>query len=77
MYFRDPGYEYPPEPEMCLTKYKRNGNDDNGDDDDDDDGDDDDDDNFNESRNNSKKTKSHRRSNEMGAKFHTKTGRDL
>lgn len=39
-YWLDPGYEYPPDPEINFSKYKRNGNDDddveNGDDDDDD-----------------------------------------
>lgn len=69
-YFRDPGYEYPPEPEVNFTKYKRNGNDDveNGDDDDDDD------DNFNDSKSDSKNSKMHRKNNEMGAKFHIKAG---
>lgn len=72
IYFRDPGYEYPPEPEICFTKYKRNGNDDvdNGDDDDDDD------DNFNnESKSDSKNSKMHRRNNEIGGKFHIKAGK--
>lgn len=75
-YFRDPGYEYPPEPEICFTKYKRNGNDDveNGDDDDDDDefGESKSDNDNNDKNNNNKM---HRRSIEMSTKFHMKTGR--
>lgn len=41
-FFRDPGYEYPPDPEICFSKYKRDGNDDDVDNEDDDDDDDDD-----------------------------------
>lgn len=40
-YYPDPGYEYPPEPEICYRNYKRYDNDDNGDEDDDDDFDED------------------------------------
>lgn len=40
-FFRDPGYEYPPDPEICFSKYKRDGNDDDVENEDDDDDDDD------------------------------------
>lgn len=73
-YFHDPGYEpgYPPEPELCLTKYKRTAHAKNGDDEDDDDDDADNDRNVHQSE--SKNNKMHRRNNEVGGKFHTKTG---
>lgn len=70
-YFRDPGYEYPPEPEIRFTNNKRNGNDDtdNGDDDDDDF-----DDIKSDNKNSKTKDKQH---NEMGAKFNTNKGMTL
>lgn len=71
-YFRDPGYEYPPEPELFFEKYKRNENDDdveNGDDDDDDE-------DFRDSKNNNN-NKTNWRKNETGAAFHMKTGTEM
>lgn len=70
-YFRDPGYEYPPEPEICF----KNDNDDGNDNDDADDDDDDDDDHNHHSDN--KNSKMHRRNSEMNGKFHMKIGRDM
>lgn len=67
-YFRDPGYEYPPEPEICFSKYKRGGN---GDDAENGDDDDDFDDIKSDNKNSSKNVDKH---NEMGGKFNTKTG---
>lgn len=68
-YFRDPGYEYPPlEPEICFSKYKRDGDDDveNGDDDDDFD-------DINSDNKNSNKTNG--RNVENGAKFNINSGK--
>lgn len=65
-YFPDPGYEYPPEPEFCFSKYKKDGNDD----DDVDNGDDDDDfDDINSDNKNSKKYNGR-----SGAKFNMNSG---
>lgn len=67
---QDPGYEYPPEPEICFSKYKRNGNgnDDveNGEDDDDD---------FDDISSDSKSSNNgNDKKPESGAKFNTNTG---
>lgn len=69
-YFRDPGYEYPPEPEICFSKYKRRGDDDveNSDDDDDDDFDDIHSDNKNSNKTNGRNV-------EKGATFNIDTGK--
>lgn len=71
-YLPDPGYEYPPEPEILFSKYKRNGDDDveNGDDDDDDDFDDIKSDNKNNKNTNGRKTESSTKFNIKAGKFH-------
>lgn len=66
---QDPGYEYPPDPEIFFSKYKRNGNDDdveNGDDDDDD---------FDDIKSDNKNSnKMNGRTGEKGAKFNMSKG---
>lgn len=68
-YLQDPGYEYPPDPEICFSKYKRNGDDDdveNGDDDDDD---------FDDIKSDNKNSnKINGRTGEKGAKFNMSKG---
>ncbi|XP_031636738.1 stAR-related lipid transfer protein 7, mitochondrial-like isoform X1 [Contarinia nasturtii] len=64
-YFRDPGYEYPPEPEICFSKYRRdNGNDDDVDDDDD----------FDDINGDNNSNKTSDRNGEKGVKFNINAG---
>lgn len=69
-YFRDPGYEYPDlEPQICSSKYKRNGNDET------ENGDDDDDEDYDDFQSDSKsRLKTNARNTELNSKFNVETG---
>lgn len=72
-FFPDPGYEYPPDPEICFSKYKRDDNDD----DDVENGDDDDDDFDDIKSDNKNSNKVNGRNGEKGAKFNMSTGEPI